>query len=43
MARIKPTTREAFALVYGVGDYKLGAYAEAFIEVIKKYLQGQRG
>ena len=43
MARIKPTTREAFASVYGVGDYKLGAYAEAFIEVIKKYLQGQRG
>jgi ATP-dependent DNA helicase RecQ len=43
MARIKPTTREAFASVYGVGDYKLGAYAEAFIEVIKKYLQGKRG
>jgi ATP-dependent DNA helicase RecQ len=43
MARIKPTTREAFASVYGVGDYKLGAYAEPFIEVIKKYLQGKRG
>jgi ATP-dependent DNA helicase RecQ len=40
MARIKPTTREAFASVYGVGDYKLRAYAESFIEVIKKYLQG---
>jgi ATP-dependent DNA helicase RecQ len=41
MARIKPTTREAFSSVYGVGDYKLRTYAEAFIEVIKKYLQGQ--
>ena len=43
MARIRPTTREAFSSVYGVGDYKLGAYADAFIEVIKKYLQGKRG
>jgi ATP-dependent DNA helicase RecQ len=43
MARIKPTTREAFASVYGVGDYKLRTYAESFIEVIKKYLQGKRG
>ena len=41
MARIKPTTREAFASVYGVGDYKLRTYAVAFIEVIKKYLQGE--
>ena len=39
MARIRPTTHEAFASVYGVGDYKLRTYAEAFIEVIKKYLQ----
>jgi len=38
MARIKPTTREAFATVYGVGDYKLHAYADAFIEVIKNFL-----
>jgi len=43
MARIKPTTREAFASVYGVGDYKLRTYAESFMEEIKKYLQGQRG
>jgi ATP-dependent DNA helicase RecQ len=43
MARIKPTTREAFASVYGVGDYKLRTYAEAFIEVIRKYLQGEMG
>ena len=26
-------------MVYGVGDHKLRAYADAFIEVIKKYLQ----
>jgi ATP-dependent DNA helicase RecQ len=38
LARIKPTTREAFASVYGVGDYKLHAYADAFIEVIKNFL-----
>jgi ATP-dependent DNA helicase RecQ len=38
MARIKPTTREAFATVYGVGDYKMHAYADAFIEVIKSFL-----
>jgi ATP-dependent DNA helicase RecQ len=38
MARIKPTTREDFATVYGVGDYKLGAYADAFIEVIRNFL-----
>jgi ATP-dependent DNA helicase RecQ len=43
MATIKPTTREAFATVYGVGDYKLGVYAEAFLDTIKKYLQGERG
>ena len=38
MARIKPTTREAFATVYGVGDYKLRTYADAFIEVIRNFL-----
>jgi ATP-dependent DNA helicase RecQ len=38
MATIKPATREAFATVYGVGDYKLTAYADAFLEVIKQYL-----
>ncbi len=41
MAMIKPITREAFATVYGVGDHKLRAYAEAFMIVIKKYLQGE--
>jgi len=38
MATIKPITREAFAAVYGVGDHKLRAYADAFLEVINKYL-----
>jgi ATP-dependent DNA helicase RecQ len=37
MARIKPTNRESFSTVYGVGDYKLHAYADAFIEVIKNF------
>jgi len=39
MAMIKPITRQAFATVYGVGDYKLGAYADAFIGAIKRYLE----
>jgi ATP-dependent DNA helicase RecQ len=39
MATINPITWEAFATVYGVGDQKLGIYAEAFIAVIKKYLE----
>ena len=42
MATIKPVTNEAFATVYGVGDQKLRAYAEAFIGVIKKYLEDGR-
>ena len=41
MAMIKPITREAFATVYGVGDHKVRVYADAFIEVIRKYLQGE--
>ena len=41
MATVKPITREAFAAVYGVGDHKLRAYADAFIGVIKKYLEGE--
>ena len=41
MARIKPVTKEDFAAVYGVGDHKLRVYAEAFIGVIKKYIEGE--
>jgi ATP-dependent DNA helicase RecQ len=39
MAIIKPITREAFATVYGVGDYKLQTYSDAFTEVIKQHLK----
>ena len=35
MASRKPTTRTAFAEVFGVGEYKLKIYAEQFIGVIK--------
>jgi ATP-dependent DNA helicase RecQ len=38
MAMIKPITKAAFNTVYGVGEHKLRAYADAFIEVINKYL-----
>ena len=41
MAMIKPITREAFATVYGVGEHKLSAYADAFIDAIKRYLEDQ--
>jgi ATP-dependent DNA helicase RecQ len=41
MATIKPTTREDFARVYGVGDYKLDAYADAFLDTVSKYLRGE--
>jgi ATP-dependent DNA helicase RecQ len=41
MATVKPTTREAFAAVYGVGDHKLRAYADAFIGVITKYIEDE--
>ena len=42
MAMIKPVTREAFATVYGVGDYKLGAYGDAFTEVINQHLRSRQ-
>jgi ATP-dependent DNA helicase RecQ len=41
MAAIRPVTREAFATVYGVGDHKLNAYADAFLEVIRQYLHNR--
>ena len=41
MATIKPATRESFATVYGVGDYKLNAYADAFLEAIRQYLHSR--
>ncbi len=39
MARDRPTTLEAFRLVNGVGDRKLGQYGREFIEEIIGYLQ----
>jgi len=38
MAMIKPVTKGAFATVYGVGNQKLRAYADTFLEVIQRYL-----
>lgn len=35
MASRKPTTRESFSEVFGVGDHKLKTYADQFISVIK--------
>ncbi|MHB8155020.1 MAG: DNA helicase RecQ [Candidatus Omnitrophota bacterium] len=37
MASRKPTTREAFSEVFGVGDHKLKTYADHFISVIKQH------
>ena len=39
MAQKLPTTREAFLRVSGVGTAKLEKYGEAFIEIIKNYLE----
>lgn len=39
MAALKPLTRQAFATVFGVGEHKLKTYSEAFINVIKQYLE----
>jgi ATP-dependent DNA helicase RecQ len=36
MVRIKPWDRDSFALVNGVGERKLEAYADAFLEVISR-------
>ncbi|MDP2929316.1 MAG: DNA helicase RecQ [Candidatus Omnitrophota bacterium] len=39
MASVKPTTREAFSGIFGVGEHKLKIYTEPFIDVIKQYLE----
>ncbi len=39
MASVKPTTREAFSEVFGVGEHKLRIYAKTFIEAIEQYLK----
>ena len=38
MAALKPTTKEAFADVFGVGAQKLKDYADTFTSLIKQYL-----
>lgn len=40
MTAVKPTTREAFAGVFGVGDQKLKAYGDMFTSLIRQYLNG---
>ena len=35
MVQCRPRTRDDFARIAGVGEHKLGAYADAFIEVIR--------
>jgi len=42
MALGKPTTREDFSGVFGVGEHKLKIYSDPFISVIKRYL-GDKG
>lgn len=39
MAAIKPTTKEQFAEVFGVGEKKSKTYADIFTSVIKEYLK----
>ena len=41
MARRKPTTREEFLQVNGVGEMKLTMYGKEFIEAIKEFEQAQ--
>ncbi len=40
MARLRPTTRLAFAQIPGVGQAKLERYAEAFLGVIREFVAG---
>jgi len=36
IAERRPTTREVFLTISGVGETKLARYADAFIEAVKK-------
>lgn len=40
MAAVKPTTKEEFTTVFGVGERKAEIYAEEFTLIIKDYLRG---
>ena len=42
MAVVKPTTREEFSTVFGVGDRKTETYAKDFTSIISDYLQKTR-
>jgi len=39
MALIKPTNREEFRTVFGVGEKKVETYADEFTALIKEYLK----
>ena len=41
VARLKPTTLQALAVVPGIGDYKLNRYGKDVIDVVNKYLSGR--
>jgi len=38
MAKLKPVDRHALRLVHGVGERKLGAYGNAFLQAIAEFL-----
>src|SRR4051794_3568177 len=38
MAKLKPVDRHALRLVHGVGERKLGAYGDAFLEAIAEFM-----
>jgi len=39
IAERKPTTRDAFATISGVGETKLARYADRFIEAVRRYAE----
>ncbi|MBU4457669.1 MAG: ATP-dependent DNA helicase [Candidatus Omnitrophica bacterium] len=42
MTVVKPTTKEEFRAVFGVGDRKVETYAKDFTSIINNYLKAQR-
>jgi ATP-dependent DNA helicase RecQ len=39
MATVKPVTRDAFSVIFGVGEHKLKTYANSFLDVIRQYFE----
>lgn len=37
LTKMKPTTRQAFGLISGIGEFKIKKYGDTFIKAIKKY------